>query len=111
MREAIEITTENFDEHIIDDGSPILVEFWQHGDPACRIAEPHVQQFLEAHPDLRFGRIEIIEQLVITGTFQVRAVPQFVLFKNGQAVDSIIGAAPVETFEDLIAGRRKGTTL
>lgn len=50
----------------------------------------------ELEGKLKVGKIDVDEEPNLAGQYQVMSIPNFVIFKDGRAVDQIIGAVPKE---------------
>ena len=51
-------------------------------------------RFSETHSDASFVKIDVDESPEIAQELGIRAMPTFVIFKNGQKVKEVVGANP-----------------
>jgi thioredoxin 1 len=58
----------------------------------CNAMSPIVKGFSDEFPTVHFCKIDVDEMGEVAKELGVRAMPTFFLFKNGEKVDSIVGA-------------------
>lgn len=84
------------------DGKMVLVEFSAPWCVYCRRLAPAMEKVAEEYKDiLTVGAVNIDNEPELARREQIEVVPTLVLYKNGQAVDSIVGPgskAAVEAF-------------
>lgn len=84
------------------DGKMVLVEFSAPWCVYCRRLAPAMEKVAEEYKDiLTVGTVNIDNEPELARREQIEVVPTLVLYKNGQAVDSIVGPgskAAVEAF-------------
>ena len=76
---------------------PVLVDFWAEWCAPCRATAPVLNNLAGD----KAGRIKIVKMNVdqnpeTAGRFQIRSIPTMMLFKNGQAVETLIGVMSKE---------------
>ena len=49
---------------------------------------------------IKFGKLDVDENQDISEKFQVRSIPNFVLFKDGKMAERFVGSMPAEDFEE-----------
>lgn len=100
MGKAIEITDENFQTEVIESSIPTLIDFWAVWCGPCRQVAPIVEQMAaEYEGTLKVGKMDIDHHKIVPQQFGIRSIPTLLLFKNGQVVETIIGAQPRSRLE------------
>ena len=90
------ITKENFDEVVLKSGKPVLVDFWAEWCGPCRMVSPLVDEIAEERPDIVVGKVNVDEQPELSMQFGVMSIPTLLVFKDGELVQTAVGARPKE---------------
>jgi thioredoxin 1 len=89
----VTITDQNFTEEVTNSNLPVLIDFWAVWCGPCRAIAPIVEQLAgEYDGKVKIGKLDVDENPETAVKFGVRSIPTLLLFKNGQVVDTIIGA-------------------
>lgn len=100
---AINITDADFDEQVIKNNLPVLVDFFATWCPPCKLAEPVLEELSNTYS----GKIEIVKldvdkNPVNSQKYGVMSIPTTVLFKDGKEMDRQVGFSGKNKFEELI---------
>ena len=98
---TIEITKENF-EDIVTKNSMVILDFWASWCGPCKAFGPTFEAVSEKYPDVVFGKINTEEQQEIAGHFQVRSIPNVMLFRDQVVLFSQPGAMPAAGIDSVI---------
>ena len=98
----IELDETNFQQEMEDD-RPILVDFWAEWCGPCRMVGPVLDELAqEMQGKVRIGKLNVDANQQLSMQFGVQSIPTFLLFKNGEVVDRMMGAMPKAAFEKFI---------
>ncbi|MGH9963469.1 MAG: thioredoxin [Nitrososphaeraceae archaeon] len=89
----ITLTDNNFNE-MVSKYPLLIVDFWAPWCGPCRMVSPVIEELSkELTGKAAFGKLNVDENPMISSTFGIQSIPTIAIFKNGKAVDGIIGAA------------------
>ncbi|MDA4127010.1 MAG: thioredoxin [Thaumarchaeota archaeon] len=98
----VTLTEANFDQ-LTSGGRPTLVDFWAVWCGPCRIMDPVLEKLAAKYSDrVLFGKVNVDEEMNISSRYQVFSIPTFMIFKNGQPMDAVIGAVGEASLERLL---------
>jgi thioredoxin len=102
---TIELTDDNFTEHVEQDGI-LFVDFWASWCGPCQQFAPTYEAASEAHPDIVFGSINTEEQRRIPAAAGIKSIPTLMVFRERVLVFSQAGALPPAALDQVIEGVR-----
>ena len=105
---TVNVTDENFEAEVIKAGKPVIVDFWAEWCGPCKQIGPSLEEISDEMADkITVAKINIDENPNTPTQFRVRGIPTMLVFKNGEAAATKVGAvsktAIVEWIEDSIA--------
>jgi len=97
------VTDLSFKADVIDADKPVLVDFWAEWCGPCKMIGPALEEISEELADkVTIAKINIDENPDAPGQYGVRGIPTMILFKNGEAAATKVGAAPKSALKDWI---------
>ena len=102
----ITLTKENFAQEVLQSDKPVLVDFWATWCGPCRMMAPVVEELDAEHPEYKFGKVNVDEQMELAMRFQVSSIPMLVVFKDGQPVAKTVGYRSKEELNELLRSVR-----
>ena len=101
MGKYIELTNENFE--ATTSTGVALVDFWAPWCGPCRMISPIIEELAaEFEGKAAICKVNTDEQQELSQKFAVRSIPTIVFMKDGEIVDTMIGASSKEAFVEKI---------
>ena len=92
---VLKFTTADFQKEVLESNIPVLVDFYADWCGPCKMMSPVLDQLsAELEGKIKIGKVNVDDEPELAGQFKVMSIPNFVLIKNGQVVDQVIGAVP-----------------
>lgn len=105
--EVITVTDENFSEEIESSSGLSLVDFWAEWCGPCRMVGPIVEELAESYAgEIKVGKLNVDDNRSTASKFNVRSIPTILFFKDGEHVDTVVGAVPKAALEKKILTHR-----
>ena len=99
----VELNDAIFDSEVLKSESPVLVDFWAPWCGPCRILAPAVEEIANSYNGrIKVGKLNVDDNQETTMQYSIRSIPTLILFKNGKALDQIIGAVPKSEIEKMV---------
>jgi len=97
------ITDSSFDQDVLKNSLPVLVDFYADWCGPCKMAEPILEELSTAYAGkVALVKLNVDENQITSGKFGVMSIPTTILFKDGSEVGRQVGFGGKQTFEDLI---------
>ncbi len=99
------VTDDSFAADVLKADGPVLVDFWAEWCGPCRAIAPALEEIgAEYKGKLTVAKVNIDENPMTPNQYGVRGIPTMILFKDGKAVATKVGAAPKSVLKDWVAG-------
>ena len=90
---AIHFKSEKFETEVLKSDKPVLVDFWAQWCGPCRTVAPILDELAKDYEGKAvIGKVNVDEEGELAQEYKIMSIPTVILFKNGEAVDKIIGA-------------------
>jgi thioredoxin 1 len=91
---ALEFTTDNFMEKVLENKGVALVDFWAEWCGPCRLIGPVVEDLSKEYEGkAHIGKLNVDENREIAAQYGIMSIPTLLFFKDGQLVDKHVGVA------------------
>ena len=94
MSDAIlTLTDEEFESQVINSKKPILVDYWAEWCGPCKMIAPILEEVADEMSDkVLIGKLNVDENSQTPPKYGIRGIPTLMLFKDGNAVGTQVGA-------------------
>ncbi len=98
---ALTITDENFGKET--ETGLTLVDFWAPWCGPCRLVGPVIEELAGDYSGkVKVGKLNVDENMKTSEKFRVMSIPTVILFRDGEAVEVMVGAQPKSAYQSRI---------
>lgn len=103
MSKVLHINVGNFESDVLKSSVPVFADFWAEWCGPCRIIGPIIEELAgEFNGKVRFVKVNVDENQEIAEKYDIQAIPTLIVFRNGEPISRIVGAAPKNRYQSLI---------
>lgn len=89
---VFKITEENFEEEVMNETKPVIVDFYADWCGPCKMMSPIIDKIAEELGDtVKVGKVNTDENLDLAQRFNIMSIPTIMIFKNGNISKTFIG--------------------
>ena len=89
----LKFTDENFEKDVLKSEQPVLIDFYADWCGPCKMMAPVIEEIAaEFAGTVKVGKLNVDESPATAGKYRVMSIPTLLIVKNGEVVDTIVGA-------------------
>jgi thioredoxin 1 len=93
-------TDTNFEELVLKNDKPVVVDFWATWCGPCKMVAPEMEKLAEKYA----GAVDVVKVDVdanprLSQTFNIMSIPTIAFFRPGQQPMGVVGFRPLEQLE------------
>lgn len=95
----------NFETEVLKSDKPVLVDFYADWCGPCKLQGPIIEEVATAMGDrAKVGKLNVDQAPKTAQMFDVMSIPTLILFKDGKAVDTLMGLHTKDMLLDKLQG-------
>lgn len=99
------VTDSSFDADVLKASGLVLVDFWAEWCGPCKMIGPALEELgKDFAGKLTVAKINIDDNPVSPNTYGVRSIPTLMLVRDGQVLDTKVGALPKSQLKAWVEG-------
>jgi thioredoxin 1 len=97
---GIDVNDDNFKEEVLEEGLPVLVDFWAVWCGHCLRLAPIIEQITDKYSGkLKVCRLSVDDGPNTACKYEIASIPTLAIFKNGKVVYKSTGVLSKEELE------------
>ncbi len=92
-----DITDADFEDQVLKQDGPVLVDFWAPWCPPCLALQPILEELAPLRPDVRIVKVNVEDCPQVASLLGIKGIPMLVLFRQGRIADQARGVWPRDT--------------
>ena len=92
----------NFEELVLKSKTPVLVDFWAPWCGPCKMIAPVLETLANENDDILIVKVNVDDNKVLAGKYQVRGIPTLVLFKEGEVDKKVSGSQGIDSLRQFV---------
>ena len=103
MADVMNVSDENFHTEVLQSELPVLLDLWAPWCGPCKAIAPTVEALAgEYDGQLKVVKLNVDDNPKTPANYNVRGIPNLILFKGGEVQEQIVGAVPRAKLEAAI---------
>ena len=96
----VDISDSTFDSEVMSFPGPVIVDAWAPWCGPCRMVGPVLEQLAKEYAgQVKIAKLNVDENPATASRYGIRSIPTMLFFKDGQLVNTQVGALPREEIE------------
>ena len=103
MSKVMEVSDGSFEKDVLQASVPVLVDFWAPWCGPCKAIAPIIDELASQYGEkLKVVKVNVDYNKEAASRYNVRGIPNLIIFKNGSLQEQIVGAVAKQDLVDAI---------
>ena len=98
----INLTKDSYHNEVMETEKVVVIDFWATWCGPCKMMSPVVEEVAKDYSDIKVCKVNVDEEPELSNAFKIVSIPNIVVIKNGEIIDSVVGYRPKEDIEKII---------
>lgn len=108
---TVEVNEQNFQQEILNNPMPVLVDFWAAWCGPCKMIGPVVEELAAEYQEkLKVAKVDVDSNRQVAEGMGISSIPTLILFKDGKEVNRVVGFRAKNQLKQIIDEQINGTT-
>lgn len=86
------VKDDNFEAEVLKSDKPVLVDFYAEWCGPCKMMSPIIDELAKEYEGkVKIVKLNVDENQMTAGKYQVMSIPTLFIFKNGEIVEQMVG--------------------
>lgn len=104
MTEPIHVNADTFEAEVIQADVPVLADFWATWCGPCHMIAPVLEDVAKEYEGkLKVAKLDVDQNPELATRYGVQSIPTLIVFKDGEAVERLIGYVPKQKLVERIS--------
>ena len=92
---TVKVTSDAWEKEVLQAEGLVLVDFWAVWCGPCQMVAPVVEELASEYKgQMKVAKLNTDENPDVASKYRIMGIPTLMFFKNGAAVDQVVGAVP-----------------
>ena len=102
---AKHVATDTFEQDVLQADRPVLVDFYADWCGPCRMMSSVVDELADdVGDDAHVIKVNVDESPELASQYQVQSIPAFIVVREGEVVNSLVGVQSKQALATALAG-------
>lgn len=100
---VLHLTSESFNQKVIDTDRVVLVDFWATWCNPCRMLAPTIEQLSDEYGQrIDVCKLDVDQNDSVAADYGINSIPTVIVFKGGAENTRIVGMRSIEEYRRII---------